>query len=81
MYGFYMFKFQDFDMTKCYELHYLNLPSSLTRCPVANNWEMTSGGKLLPHDEIDVAVVVAGWIVILSEKLKNYINILSVERH
>ena len=33
------------------------LPSSLTRCPVAKSWDMTSGGKLLPPVEIEVEVL------------------------
>ena len=46
-----------------------NLPSSLTRCPVAKSWDITSGGKLWPLDEIDVEVLEDdGWMVILSEK-------------
>ena len=33
------------------------VPSSLTRCPVAKSWDMTSGGKLLPPVEIEVEVL------------------------
>jgi hypothetical protein len=33
------------------------VPPSLTRCPVAKSWDMTSGGKLLPPVEIEVEVL------------------------
>ena len=47
---------------------------------------MTSGGKVLPQDEIDVAVVVfvVGWMVILSEsqdEKENYKWSIGISQH
>ena len=45
------------------------LPSSLTRCPVAKSWDMTSGGKLLPPVEIEVEVLLEVFVFFSSDDL------------
>ena len=84
--NFLMYKIINCVNLRLDKINWINLPSSLTRCPVAKSWEMTSGGKVLPQDEIDVAVVVfvVGWMVILSEsqdEKENYKWSIGISQH